>query len=461
MRSLAATVRTITIVLALTAGGASIPSANAYAHRLGSVALSRDLLRVNAGGGATAALSGPVWSADCCSVGGMTYSNSVPIAGTTSPILYQSQRWNRGPFAYRFTGLSPGRYRVTLRFAEIAYLGPGRRRFNVAVQGRRVLTDFDVAAQVGLDTALDKTFVATVGSKGRLTIAFSRGDADNPIVNAIQIKRATSAPAPAQSRARDTGSPREPAATADDDPSGVPMPVGDIPGWHEVFTDDFTADVPLGSFPEAVSSKWTAYPYPWSGTPASGTYDPERTVSVHGGMMDIWLHTETMNGTAAHLIAAVVPKINGPGVDSDQLYGRYVIRYKTDRFGYYHASWLLWPKSETWPADGEIDFPEADFDSKSTSAFMHWQNGTSGGSQDAYATSSPMYGAWHTAVIEWLPDRCRFLLDGKVIGTSTSRVPDTPMHWVIQNGVSSSEPAPPDSAQGHVYVDWVAVYRPS
>src|SRR5215472_1874929 len=32
-------------------------------------------------------------------------------------------------------------------------------------------------------------------------------------------------------------------------PSGEPMPVGDIPGWHQVFSDDFTTDVPLGSFP--------------------------------------------------------------------------------------------------------------------------------------------------------------------------------------------------------------------
>ena len=37
------------------------------------------------------------------------------------------------------------------------------------------------------------------------------------------------------------------------------MPVGDLTGWHQVFADDFTTDVPIGSFPAEVS-KWTAYP---------------------------------------------------------------------------------------------------------------------------------------------------------------------------------------------------------
>jgi len=59
------------------------------------------------------------------------------------------------------------------------------------------------------------------------------------------------------------------------DPSGQPMPVGDLPGWHQTFADDFTTDVPLGGFsgcsqaatlmassctglPASVASKWWA-----------------------------------------------------------------------------------------------------------------------------------------------------------------------------------------------------------
>jgi hypothetical protein len=145
-------------------------------------------VRVNAGGGAYTDSSGNVWSADTgFSSGSLTYSNNVSIAGTSDPTLYQSQRWNRGPFSYTFTGLAAGSYQVTLKFAEIAGFKPGARQFNVAIQGTQVLTNFDVSAQVGLNTALDKTFTASVDSSGQLTIAFTRGAANNPIVNAIQV----------------------------------------------------------------------------------------------------------------------------------------------------------------------------------------------------------------------------------------------------------------------------------
>ena len=36
-------------------------------------------------------------------------------------------------------------------------------------------------------SSLDKAFTATVGSNGQLTVTFSKGAADNPIVSAIQV----------------------------------------------------------------------------------------------------------------------------------------------------------------------------------------------------------------------------------------------------------------------------------
>src|SRR2546423_176136 len=63
-------------------------------------------------------------------------------------------------------------------------------------------------------------------------------------------------------------------------PSGEDMPVGDISGWHQIFSDDFTTSVPLGSFPSAVSSKWFAYPDIWQDTSKNGTYSPSKVISV-------------------------------------------------------------------------------------------------------------------------------------------------------------------------------------
>ena len=236
-------------------------------------------------------------------------------------------------------------------------------------------------------------------------------------------------------------------------PSGQPMPIGDVAGWRQVFADDFTTDVPLGSFPAAVSSKWDAYPDGWKDTSKNGTYQASKVISVSDGLMRLHLHTE--NGV--HMVAAPEPKI--PGGKPGLLYGRYVARFKSDAVPGYKTAWLLWPDSNTWPQDGEIDFPEGNLTS-TISAFMHRQNGANGGDQDAYATPAT-YTSWHTADLQWTSTACTFALDGVTIGTSTQRIPSTLMHWVLQTETQLSGGAPSDAAAGDVVVDWVVVYVPS
>jgi polyvinyl alcohol dehydrogenase (cytochrome) len=160
---------------------------NVYAFAVGtSSGPPPNTIRVNAGGNIYVDSSGNTWSADCCNSGGNVFTTQASIAGTSDPTLYQSERWNTGPFTYTFSGLAAGNYQVTLKFAETAGLGPGQRQFNVAINGTTVLTNFDVAAQAGLNTALDKTFTTTA-SNGQITIAFTLGAANYPIVSAIQI----------------------------------------------------------------------------------------------------------------------------------------------------------------------------------------------------------------------------------------------------------------------------------
>jgi beta-glucanase (GH16 family) len=141
------------------------------------------------------------------------------------------------------------------------------------------------------------------------------------------------------------------------------------------------------------------------------------------------------------------------------LYGRYAVRFRSDPIPGYKTAWLLWPEhNEDWPEYGEIDFPEGNLDG-TISAFMHRWNGTSGSDQDAYTTDA-RYTSWHTAVIEWTPDYVNFILDGTLIGKSTSRIPQGSMHWVLQTETNLDGYEPDDSAQGHVQIDWVAVYVP-
>ena len=89
------------------------------------------LVRVRAGAPWTDS-SGRVWT-DTGSSGGETYGTTMPIAGTATPELYQTQR--RGSFAYAFSGLPLGSYEISLKFAEIVFTQPGERVFDVLVNG--------------------------------------------------------------------------------------------------------------------------------------------------------------------------------------------------------------------------------------------------------------------------------------------------------------------------------------
>ncbi len=239
------------------------------------------------------------------------------------------------------------------------------------------------------------------------------------------------------------------------DPSGQAMPVGNMPGWRQVFADDFTEKVPVGKFPAAVSNKWTAYPYPWHDTTGHGIYDPGKVVSIAKGAMNLYLHTE--NGV--HLVSAPEPVIPGaPGSEGGLLYGRYAMRFRAAAVPGYKTAWLLWPDSENW-TDGEIDFPEGNL-TGTISAFLHHKGDPQ--SQDQYSTKAT-YREWHTAVIEWTPKDVTFYLDDQFIGRSAIRanIPNTPMHWVLQTETQTSGGAPSNSAAGNVEIDWVTAYSRS
>jgi hypothetical protein len=89
-----------------------------------------------------------------------------------------------------------GNYQLTLRFAEIQYASAGARVFNVTVNGAAVLTNFDIVAQAGSWTAIDKQFPVTV-THGAVQINV-HGVTGVGLLNAIQIAPATGGdPSPA------------------------------------------------------------------------------------------------------------------------------------------------------------------------------------------------------------------------------------------------------------------------
>jgi beta-glucanase (GH16 family) len=248
------------------------------------------------------------------------------------------------------------------------------------------------------------------------------------------------------------------------DPTLQELPAGDLPGWKQVFREDFDqGNVPVGGFPgPAYAAKWSAGYV--DGTPdtagqrgAKSGYYPSKVLSVRNGMLDWYLHTE--NGVS--MGAAPTPKIpnssTSPHRDNSFLYGRFSVRFKADPLRGFKTAWLLWPDSGIWPRDGELDYPEGDLSTKFYGAVHKMGN-------DPYATdvfsSGTTFTQWHVATMEWSPGKVEFFLDGRSIGAGTSKTPNVPMHYILQTEACLFGCPKPDTA-GHVYLDWIAIWKRS
>jgi hypothetical protein len=232
------------------------------------------------------------------------------------------------------------------------------------------------------------------------------------------------------------------------DPSGVAMPVGNLTGWNQIFADDFTSNVSLGSgFPSgAYDNTWGTYG-DIADNSGQSYYDNAKSVSVSNGELDIYMHT----AGSENMCGEMYPASNGSRIS--QTYGMYSVRYRVDLTNGYGGVWLLWPQDGQWPLHGEIDFPEGGFNGDMY-AYAHYANANGG--QDNYSTNT-LYGGWHTATTVWTPGKEQFYLDGNLIGTSTTDVPSTPMYYSFQCGQGTNETLN-GTESGHMDVDWVVEY---
>jgi hypothetical protein len=149
-----------------------------------------DTVRVNCGGPSYTAVNGKQWAADSGFVGGTVYAPNNPpaITGTDDPSLHQVERYGDGvDFAYNFD-MNPGSYRVYLWNATLwdGACGEGTRIFDVTINGTKVLTNYDMSAEVPCLTAHAKHFPVTT-SDGKINITFNVGAVQNPKINAIEI----------------------------------------------------------------------------------------------------------------------------------------------------------------------------------------------------------------------------------------------------------------------------------
>jgi hypothetical protein len=149
--------------------------------------ITSDVLDINAGGGAV-----DNWVADEDFIGGTATSTSTAIntsqvANPAPQAVYQTNRY--GNFTYTIPGFTAGaNYIVDLHFAETYWTAPGQRLFNVLINGKQVLTNYDMFASAGGEfIATVESFAVTADSTGTITLQFVPGAADNPQVNGIEI----------------------------------------------------------------------------------------------------------------------------------------------------------------------------------------------------------------------------------------------------------------------------------
>jgi glycosidase len=116
-------------------------------------------------------------------------ANSISGVCSSAQSLYQRERYSTssGGFFYEFD-CPEGIYETTLLEAETYWSGPGKRVFNAFIQGRQVLTNFDIyAAAGGANIPLSRVFTNAV-TNSQLQILFTP-IVDNARVSGVQVRK--------------------------------------------------------------------------------------------------------------------------------------------------------------------------------------------------------------------------------------------------------------------------------
>jgi hypothetical protein len=114
--------------------------------------------------------------------GGTVSQTAANIANTTAPALYQMERWGQR-IPYSFTVDKGATYKVVVHEAEIYFTSKGQRVFNVDLDGKRVLSKYDLFAAAGANSATTLEFTV-VASSTSLPLVLSSLPAEGGVNNA-------------------------------------------------------------------------------------------------------------------------------------------------------------------------------------------------------------------------------------------------------------------------------------
>jgi hypothetical protein len=146
-------------------------------------------IAINAGGSSFTAADGTVYAADNLYTTGATFSTVDTIGNTNASALYQTERY--GTFSYAIP-VTNGDYTLTLQFAEVYWDASGERVFDVLVEGTRRISNLDIYAVAGKNTAYDVNLPVTVND-GMLNLDF-QPVVDNATLSALKLTKASAPP---------------------------------------------------------------------------------------------------------------------------------------------------------------------------------------------------------------------------------------------------------------------------
>ena len=216
-------------------------------------------------------------------------------------------------------------------------------------------------------------------------------------------------------------------------------------GWGPLaFADDFTGT-------RLNTGRWSVYDSPGGKPPR----DPSR-VAVSGGELKI---TGGKGADGRDVSGGISSNVN-------LKYAHVDVCFRVDRGAGYSAIMLLWPQSEKWPDDGEIDIAEVNRGARQyANSFVHNHPANDRLGRSARAD----FTKWHVMSADWTPDRVTFYLDGDkqwTVGLDPRTeylVPTTSaMHLAIQldQGCDKFVECRNDDTPAKVvmHTDWVRVY---
>lgn len=227
------------------------------------------------------------------------------------------------------------------------------------------------------------------------------------------------------------------------------MPIGDLPGWRQIFADDFSR--------RTLGNSW----FPYSGQPGSDPaawWDPSHLAVSHG---------QLVIRTSREMTPLGLRWVSGGIGLNDRyagIYGRYSIRMRMEGGRGISAIALLWPMS-SWPP--EVDFYEDSPSARtrnSMSATVHYGAADNQLQRTLHGVD---FTQWHTIGLVWSPGLLSFTVDGRSWARiSGSSVPTQAMNLAIQvqalQCTGTWHICPGRSTPRVVKMDiaWVVVYQP-